>query len=402
MHIKTSLSIYTAFAYILSLSAIGQIASDLYLPSLPSMQEDLGTTINTIQLSIACYMYGYGSMQIVYGPVSDAYGRKPTLLFGLSVMLVGTGLAIVASSASMLLLGRLLQGLGAASCNAIYKASIRDIFPAKHLAKINSYFAVFTVVTIAIAPLLGGFIEAYLGWRWNFFTISVMIIILMIFVGLSPETNRYKDSNQMNTKAIMENFKTLFKHKVFVMGTIATLLCYGGLLCWLTAGPFLIMRVLGHSAIEFGYIACIVGLAFALGGFFNGAAVTIDNALKFMQVGFSIMLFAGIFIYASTWFGINTYVITTGAIIFSFGSSFIVPNALALCMQPFKRMAGTAGAMLGFIKNLGGAIIGSIIALAPDLNQVPLAIAYTAIAGSGLVMMYYYIYIINQTPKVSP
>ncbi len=388
MYTKSSHNLYYAFSYVIFLSSLGQIAADLYLPSLPAIQTDFNSNINTIQLSVACFMYGYGFMQIFYGPISDAYGRKPPLLVGLIITLIGVTLAMEATCATTLLIGRLLQGIGAASCNAIYKASIRDLFQARFLAKVSSYFAVLTVLAIAAAPLLGGYIQEMFGWRWNFFALFVYTFFVIILVSLTPETNRFKDKSHIDSKIIYTNLKTLITHRVYMVSTLSTLLCYGGLLSWLTVGPFLIEKVLGFSALEFGYMSCAVGLFFALGGTLNSMLVTLENAIKMMRFGFSLMSIAAFSLFISSFFTINVYSILTCVILFSFGSSFVVPNAMALCLQPFKKMAGLAGAFFGFVKNLGGAIICSLIALSPDTDQVPLAVAYILISLIGITLVF--------------
>ncbi len=391
MYTKSSLNLYYIFAYILFLSTLGQIASDLYLPSLPAIQQDLNSTINTIQLSVACYMYGYGSMQIFYGPFSDAYGRKLPLIVGLILMMCGTFMAMHTNNVQGLLVGRLLQGIGGAGCNAIYKAVMRDLFPTKILTKASSIFAVLTVLVVAISPLFGGFIEHYLGWRWNFLVLFILSIIVMIMVCLTPETNRYQDVKNINRKEIINNLKSLLNNNIFIIATTSNLLCYGGLLCWLTAGPFLVMNVLNKTAVQFGYISASVGISFGIGGTLNGLLVTPLNTIKFIRFGFIIMLIGGLSLLSTMLIPPNAFFIVGCVIIFSFGSGFVVPNAIALCLQPFKRMAGLAGALLGFIKNLGGAVMSSMIAFAPDTNQLPLAIAYILLAIIGTFCIFTFI-----------
>lgn len=391
MYTKNSFNLYYAFAYILFISSLGQIASDLYLPSLPAIQNDLNSSINSIQLSVAFYMYGYGLMQIFYGPFSDAYGRKLPLLVGLSIMMLGTFLAMHAESVYELLIGRLLQGIGGAGCNAIYKAIMRDIFPTRMLAKVSSIFAVLTVLTVAIAPLFGGFIQHYLGWRWNFLALLILTLITLTMVSLTSETNRYKDIKHINKIEIYKNLKTLFTSNIFLVAATSNLLCYGGLLCWLTAGPFLIISVLNNSAVQFGYISTLVGVSFGIGGTLNSFIVTTENTVKIVRLGFLIMLLAGLLLLLTMLIPIKTFYVISCVTLFSFGSSFVVPNAMALCLLPFKRIAGLAGALLGFIKNLGAAVMSSLIAFAPDTDQLPLSLAYIIISLTGIYCVFSYL-----------
>jgi DHA1 family bicyclomycin/chloramphenicol resistance-like MFS transporter/DHA1 family 2-module integral membrane pump EmrD-like MFS transporter len=330
-------------------------------------------------------------MQIVYGPLSDAYGRKKPLMVGLIIMLFGTYMCFIANQDYELLLGRALQGLGAASCNAIYKAALRDLFPSKVLTKVSSYFAIITTIAIAIAPFLGGIIDTEFGWRWNFGAIFILNVILLIMVFLTKETNRYKDSKQVSYASLKENILLIFRNRNFVVATTAILLSYGGLLCWLSVSPFLLINIFQFNSIQCGFINLMVGFAFAVGGAMNSLIATKENSNIIIKFGFGIMLFAGLFLFMTGFYNVSPLVVISAVICFSFGTSFVAPNAMAICLEPFKRIAGLAGAVLGLIKNVGAALICNILAFAPDTNQMPLSIAYICISIVGLTMVFRYL-----------
>ena len=158
--------------------------------------------------------------------------------------------------------------------------------------------------------------------------------------------------------------------------TLCTFLSYGAFFAWITAGPVLLIHVVGISPVEFGLITFIGGgLAYGLAGWLNGKFVTRFGISNMLRFGWSIMIFSGILMLAGKWLiGINVWVIVIPVILFYFGSTFIWPNAFAMAFTPFGKIAGYAGALYGFMQIGGGAVISALIANLPDTNQIPLAL----------------------------
>ncbi len=374
------------FVYIFFVATLGQITADLYLPSLPYIQTDLETSTNLVQLSVAIFMWGFGFTQLFFGLLSDAFGRKYILLLGLIISCMGTIIALQCQSILMLLLGRLLQGIGVASCGAISKAMLRDCCDDEKLVKISSYFTIIGVFVIASAPLLGGYIQHLFGWRTTFLVLSIYIFsFILIQIFIIKETNFFANKKHINPKVILRNLSKLINHKVFSLCCLANFLAYGGLIAWLTAGSFLVQTVYGYSPIAFGYIGACFGGCFCFGGIINSALVTSNRAPSMMIAGFIIMLLSGLLLLSSLLLHHNFIAILAPVALFFLASSLVMPNGFSLSMKPFKKIAGLAGAMLGCMQILGGAIFSSIISYAPDHNQAPLAIIYTAIGIVGII-----------------
>ncbi len=146
------------FAIILLLATSGQIAADLYLPSLPFIAKGLKSPIHLVQLSLSLYMIGLASSQLIYGPLSDGIGRKKPIIIGFTLLVIGSIICLTASSIKSLIIGRCIQGMGAGCSISLSRAILRDIYTGKHLAKLGSYLAVCSVAIMASAPLVGGYI----------------------------------------------------------------------------------------------------------------------------------------------------------------------------------------------------------------------------------------------------
>lgn len=363
---------------ILLVSSLGQVTSDLYLPSLPNMAKSLDVSTHWIQFTIAIYMVGFSLSQLIYGPWSDAIGRRTPLLIGLSINFIGGLICWFSPNIYLLFLGRFLQGLGVGAANSLARPILRDLFEKEKLAIYNSYLAISGVFILSTAPVLGGYIQHYAGWRYNFLFLSLYgLFILWSYYSKVPETSRHHHRDNYKFKAILINAKILLKSPIFLRFSLCPLLTYAGILAWLTAAPIVLQEKVGLNPVQFGWLYIFSGIGFATGAFLNVKFVTRFGIDKMMELGFFCQLSAGglmLFFYLLGY--INTYVIIAPILLFMMGSSLVFPNSSAGALTPFPKIAGMAGALFGFVQILGGAISSSAVALAQDENQFPIAIAF--------------------------
>lgn len=374
--------LWSILAILLLVSTISQVTSDLYLPSLPHMAVNLSVSTHSIQFTVTLYMIGLCLSQLIYGPMSDAFGRRRPLLFGLSLNVIGSILCWGAPNIYLLYIGRCLQGLGAGAGLVIARSMLRDLFSGETLAKYNSYQAIAGVFILSTAPVLGGYIQYHLGWRFNFaFLCGYGLVILFAFYTFISETNRYLHPENFTTPVILKNCKSLLTSTVFLRYAFCPLFAYAGILAWLTASPIVLQNVVGLNAVQFGWIYVISGLGFATGGFLNAKLVQRFKIEKMILLGFSVQLLAGVFMLFFYLLGfVNAWVIVPPIGIYMLGSSLVFPNSSAGAFGPFHKIAGTAGALFGFMQILGGAAASGIIGIVHDNNQLPMAIAFVTTA----------------------
>ncbi len=373
---------------ILLVSSLGQVMSDLYLPSLPAIARDLKVDTHYIQLTVALYMLGFCVSQLIYGPLSDAIGRRKPLLFGMALCVLASVLCTFSINIYMLYLGRLLQGLGIGAGTALARALLRDLFEHETLAKYNSYLAMSTVIILTIAPILGGYIEYYAGWRFNFSFLSLYgMLVLYLFYFNIRETNQYLHPENFTLPVIARNVKTLLTSTTFLRFAFCPLLTYGGILAWLTAAPIVLQERVGLNPVEFGWLYVVSGLGFASGGFINANFVEKFGINKMMCLGFLLQLGAGLFMLGFYLLGyINTVVIILPIMVYMMGSSLVFPNSSAGAFGPFAKIAGSAGAVFGFMQVLGGVVSSSVISMMHDDNQLPMAMAFIVSASMAAVI----------------
>lgn len=364
------------FMLIVLASALGQITSDLYLPSLVVIANNFQADYSGAKLTITLYMIGFAISPLIYGPISDGLGRRKPLMLGLFLCLCGSLICMNAQSIHVLFIGRLLQGLGTGAGSSLIRPILRDLFSKEQLAVYGSYAAIISVAALAFSPLLGGYIQHYFGWRANFSFIFFMTLMLFLSIGaIVPETNRHLLPENLSWRNVKNNMMTLLSSVTFVGYSMLNFLAYGALLAWLTSGSILLQHTVGLTPVEYGWAYALTGLAFSLGAFFNIKCVERLGSDYLLRIGVWCLTVAGLSMLGFRVAGyMNVFVILAPTMILLFAAPLIFNNAFAKAFQPFPYIAGMAGALFSTISTLGGAITSSILAIMPSDSQYPMAL----------------------------
>lgn len=374
---KREFSIPFLVTFILLVGCLPQISSDIYAPSLPAIAHYFSTTVHHAQWSMALYMSGIAIFLFIYGPLSDGIGRKPPLIAGLLITLIGTLLCLFATSIEMLLIGRFVQGSGVGACAGLWRSIARDVFSGDELAKYSSYFMIFVVFVVPAAPVLGGYLQEHFNWHASFvFLLVYAVIALYIVIVHFRETSEHHDISRIKYDFICHAFRHLLTSRIFMGHGLSVLLTYGAFFSWFTIGPVLFINIAHVTPANFGWLTFISSCsAMAIGGFINARLVKRYGSHNMLQFGWGIMLVSGILLlvtYAAL--GIHVPAITACLFVFFFGVTFIWPNAFAGAMEPFDKIAGYAGATYSALQLGGGAVVAGVAAHAPDSSQMPFAI----------------------------
>jgi len=239
---------------LLLLGCFPQIASDIYAPALSVIASDMMVHVNLVQMSMAVFMFGFAFSQLIYGPISEGFGRRPIMLVGLLIALVGTVICLMAPNIDVLIAGRLVQGLGAGS-STLFRSIMRDSFEGDEMSKYGSYLMIFVTFAIPAAPIVGAYISEHLGWR-HIFTFLIIYAIAAIFICyfLFVETSKHHHRDRLKFSFVFETYKHLITNKLFLGYTLAVLLTYGAFFSWMIVLPVLFVKELGLSQITFGWV----------------------------------------------------------------------------------------------------------------------------------------------------
>jgi Bcr/CflA subfamily drug resistance transporter len=358
------------------IGVLSQFATDNYTPSLPSIAASLHTNNALIKLSIGIYFLSMGISQIFYGILGDIYGRKPLILFGLIIFLLSSFVVSISSTAECFIFARLLQGIGMGAPVALYRAILRDISFGKQFAKFCSYLMMFISVAPIIAPITGGYIQAFWGWRANFFLLVILASIVSFFVKCwLPETlitNKIRDFSAFNVIGI---YRKLLSNKIFIICALASSLALSARIIYIIISAFLFQNILHVTPVVYGWLIFLAALMPIFSGALNAQLVEKMGVNKMLIIGGIIMLCGSlILLFYGLTFKLSVSVILLPVMLVLFGASIVFVNFTALAFSHISKFAGTAGSFYSGIQIIILSLATILVAYIPNNNQMPMTI----------------------------
>ena len=343
------------------LSAVGPFAIDMYLPALPEVASDLGTTEARAALTLTSYFIAFGIAQMVYGPMADAVGRKPPLVIGVAIFLVATVAASRAPSSQWLIAARALQGFGAATLMAVPRAVIRDMASGPAATRMMAAIMIVISVSPMLAPLTGSIVMAWGGWREIFAVLAVAALLsLSLILFVLPETLAPEHRRPVRPAAMMQGAVLLIRDRRFMGLTLIGGFGMASFFVFLASASFVYTRQYGLSPTGFS-------LAFAVNavGFFSASQLAGRLAERHgleRVIALAIIGFAGatLSLTALVWLGFDSLpVVVIGLFLGNFCLGLAMPTAMVMSLDPHPDIAGLASSLGGTIQMLtGGAMIG--------------------------------------------
>ncbi|WP_242927440.1 multidrug effflux MFS transporter [Pontibacter vulgaris] len=357
-----------------ALAALGPFAIDMYLPGFPAIAKDLKTDISHVALSLTSYFIGISVGQLIYGPLVDRFGRKKPLIFGLSLfVLASIGCAFVPSVEWLIGL-RLLLALGGCVGMVASRAVVRDVFPVSDIPKVFSMLMLVMGVAPIVAPTIGGFVTASLGWRYIFAVLTgIGFLVLMAVAFLLPESKGPDKTLSLKPKRVLGDFILVLKEPVFIVYVLAASTAQAGMFAYITGSPFVFMNIFGLSETQYGWVFGSNAFGFILGSQLNRLALRRRTSAQVTLRAGIVQFVAGMLLLLGNYFG---FLGATGSLflIFSymFCLGFIGPNATALALAPFARNAGSASAIMGSIQMATGALASALVSTFHNNTSTPM------------------------------
>jgi Bcr/CflA subfamily drug resistance transporter len=361
---------------LLLITALGQSAVDIYLPSMPSMQAALSTSKDYIQLTLSIYTIGFGVSQLFYGPLSDRYGRRNILFFGMILSALATVGCAFATSVSSLIIFRLIQGIGSGAASVLTRAILRDCFTGPKMSKIAGYMSIAWSLIPITAPVVGSYLQTFFGWRANFIFLFIFaIIVLTLTIRWMPDTNYDKRIHTLHPMAVLKNYWTVLTNSSSLRFSLGPMITFGCTLSYVTASPFLLQVDLGYSPVAFGWLSLLVSMAYLVGNLVNARLLSRFEKMHIIRLGIVLNVIGAFSMALLALLGyFNIYVLIIPACIMIFSGGFLFANCMTSAMTPFINIAGTAAAIIGSIQMLGGSIASGIVSQLPLKTQLPLSI----------------------------
>jgi DHA1 family bicyclomycin/chloramphenicol resistance-like MFS transporter len=339
----------------------------LFTPAMPAIVHAFGTTEAAVKLTLSLYFAGFAFAQLVCGPLSDGFGRKPVTFAFMGVYLVASIGALFAPTIETLILARFVQGFGAAVGVAISRAMVRDLFTHETSARIMNLIGMILAVGPAFAPTLGGFTMEVAGWQAIFVLMVIAGIALVITVHYGMKETVGRDLSRIRPRALIGSYRRLLGTPYFVLCGVVLGGAVGALYTQATVLPFILMDRVGLTATQFGlsmlaqtgsYFLGSVVVRLLIGRF--GARRLVPIGLVCLGIG-SLLLAVLLRMQAPTFWNVMAPI---G--IYAFGIAFITPSMTTAALAPYPRIAGSASALNGFFQMGGGLLGGTICAAVGD------------------------------------
>ena len=363
---------------ILLIYPLPQLVIDIYLPSWPAMTLALHTNESHLQLTLTVYLLSLGLAQLIYGPCSDRYGRKPVLLIGTAIFSIASIIAVFSQSIPQLLILRILQGLGIGCGLSVANAILADIFQGKQLAKLTTYAAMIYSLAPILAPVLGGYLQHYIGWRANFAVMAIygvgLFFSILLFVF---ETNSRTIGKTLTLIGVIKNYGSLFSNIHFAGNWLCLPLSYGLMIIFNIVGPFLLQNTLHISPVTYGQLVLLVGISYFVGATLNSQYLKYFTVHQSIIFGLAEMLFAGLgLLIVELLLGLSIFTVIFFTCFAVLGMGFVYPNCFANAMGMYPEKNGLVSAFIGSGILVGVSIISVIVAHLPVPAEYCLSVGY--------------------------
>ena len=348
---------------------------DGILPAMPDIADAFGVGPEEAQLTLSAFMIGIAVGQLIHGPLSDRFGRKPTIIAGLILNVVATLGCAMSPSLEALTVFRFVHGLAAATGWIVSRAVVRDRHQLDQAARVISVMMFFHAMAPLVSPIIGAALTERYGWTAMFLFIAAYnLAIAVIYAFAFRETLERKNPDALRIAPMMRNFGQVAASTPFWGYTACSAAAYGVLFSFLGASSYVIITFFGETRTSFGYMVagCMIG---SISGTLLGASLIRRwGADRLLRTGMALTTLAGIAMAALAWAGVHHWLAIMGPMFFCLMSfALIFPQSVAGALQPFPHIAGAASSLIGFIQQIIGAITAVVVAALTFGTQAAIA-----------------------------
>ncbi|AZA74023.1 MFS transporter [Chryseobacterium indoltheticum] len=362
------------------------LATDIYLPSMPSMATELHQPESNIQLTLSIFLISYGITQFFAGSIVDSFGRYRISMASLALFIVSFLITATTQNIFVIYAMRVLQGILSGFAVVSKRAFFVDVYEGDERKHYLSIMTIVWSVGPIIAPFIGGYLQKIFGWQSNFYVLAGYSLVLLIFeLIFSGET--LKKRNPFNVEFLLKEYDSMFKAKDFFYGMVMCGLSYSMIMFFNLCGSFIIEHKMGYSEVVAGYVSLILGFAWMAGGFLGKALINKAFLPKIRNANF-IQLLLIVLMFIASYFSNNIYSLVAFAFVIHVTAGFIFNNYFSYCIGRFPNSAGLAGGMTGgVVFIITSAISYGIVALIKPQVQLEVAEGYFVLGILGLFIL---------------
>lgn len=372
------------------LAMLMPLSIDMYLPALPVISAQFGVPAGSAQMTLSTYILGFAIGQLLYGPMADSLGRKPVILGGTLVFASAAVACALAQSIDQLIIMRFFHGLAAAAASVVINALMRDVYPKEEFSRMMSFVMLVTTIAPLVAPMVGGAVLVWFSWHAIFWILAVAALLAsaMIFFFID-ETLPVERRQKFHIRTTMGNFASLFRHKRVLSYMLASGFSFAGMFSFLSAGPFVYIELNHVSPQHFGYYFALNIVFLFVMTIINSRFVRRVGAINMFRAGLWIQFVMAIWMVVSAFLGIGFWALVVGVAAFVGCVSMISSNAMAVILDEFPHMAGTASSLAGTFRFGIGAVVGALLSMATFNTAWPMLWAIAFCATSSILFYLY-------------
>ena len=351
------------------------LSTDLYLASLPSLGKVFGAPAATVQLTLSMFVIAFGGAQLVIGPLSDRFGRRPVVILGLALYVLASLLCALAPTIELLIAARFIQALGCCSAIIMARAIVRDAYAPADSVRVVARASTWLSLAPLTGPILGSYLQVTFGWRAAFVALSLLsAIVLMLVIFRLPETNGHKNPRATEWSGLAANYRLVLGSREFWAFALPGALSYGSIFAFISGSSPVLIKVLGVPVAWFGYCFAFGVAGYMIGTILCGRLLPRFGPAVTLRIGSTLSLAAGAMFITAVGFGIAHWALVTLAMFLTMlahGINF--PCSQSGSVIPFPKQAGTAAGLMGALymsvafcvgTAVGGTFNGTIYPLA--------------------------------------
>ncbi len=386
-----------------ALAMIGPFSIDTIFPAFAVMEKALHVDKIAMQQTISMYLLGYAAMSLFHGPLSDALGRKPVILAGITIFTLASLGCALSTSMTQMLIFRIIQGLSAGVGLIVGRAIVRDALDGDDAQRLMSNISMIFGVAPAIAPIIGGWILGWSNWQAIFWFLSLFGLILLLATAFTlPESHPVEKRLPLNVKALTAVYKTIIVNRRFRLLALAGTANFGALFLYITSAPAFVLDMLKLNEQQFGYFFVPTISGMVMGAFFSGRAAGKMSGVKLANIGF---LFCGISALINIPYNFFVTDITLPwavipMVLSAFGVALVFPILTIAILDMYPNQRGSASSMQAFVALLSNALIAGVLSPALSGNRVHLALAAGAFSLIAYALWLWYLTHADKLPEV--
>ena len=365
-----------------SMTTLVPFSVDSYLPAVPDIAGQFGTTSAIMSYSLTTFFVGFALGQLLYGPLLDRFGRKKPLYYGLAISIISAVACMFSGSVSAFMIFRFFQALGASAASVAAITMVRDFFSHKQSARVFSLLILVIGTSPLLAPSIGGAISTYLGWKWIFvFLVSLALLLIMIISFFLPVSYKANPEISLKISHQTRRYFSILKKTQFSVFSLAGAFSFASLFVYVAGSPIIFIQVFKVSPEVFGIIFAMLSTGFIGGSQLNILFLKkfksrqIFRIALFTQVITAIIFTIGIL---NGWYGQTATIMILFVLLLCLG--FTSPNAIALALDPIDGNLGSASALLGTIRIGVAGLASAGIGLFQTTSITPVALMMTITA----------------------